>query len=436
MLEPMSVQSPFAAGRNQPVADQRLQDVQPARSFARRRQRRQPKLVQSQLIPQKSRHPAGTPLTRPTQPHGAQPDRHHIAIEDRRKTILGKQRDLFGLPSAFIEDLDRLAPRHSLAVVDLSKIKYLPLNHAAIINAPVFDNRPCAMFLAVLAANLGAQKHDADSRLAHGRARSLVGTTGGCANLGASKPRACRDQTPRKSQKSRPVGEVGIGPSPTCRRQCYRANHGSDGGIGADVRCRQDAKIVARTSAPKTSASKNIISLKVTLRGVKPPVWRRLLVPGTMTLGDLHKAIQAAMGWRDCHLHAFDIGGEQFVDRRSVDDVVDENRPTLNGLLRSSVVRFAYTYDFGDNWEHTIAFEKSEPAVEEQSYPVCIAGKRNCPPEDCGGVWGYEELLAILADPAHPEHAEQIDWTGEEFKPDEFDLERANTVLAARFRKK
>ena len=106
---------------------------------------------------------------------------------------------------------------------------------------------------------------------------------------------------------------------------------------------------MARTSAPKTSANTNIISLKVTLRSVKPPVWRRLLVPGTMTLGDLHTAIQAAMGWHDCHLHAFDIGGEQFGDRRSVDDVADENRPTLNGLLRSSVVRFAYTYDFGDD---------------------------------------------------------------------------------------
>src|ERR1017187_8461775 len=127
--------------------------------------------------------------------------------------------DLFGLPGAFIEDLDRLAPRRSLAVVDLSKIKHLPLNHAAIMNAPVFDNRPCAMFLAVLAANLGAQKHDADSRLAHGRARSLVGTTGGCANLGPSKPRACRDQTPRKSQKSRPVGEVGLWPRRHARHQ-------------------------------------------------------------------------------------------------------------------------------------------------------------------------------------------------------------------------
>ena len=123
---------------------------------------------------------------------------------------------------------------------------------------------------------------------------------------------------------------------------------------------------MARTSAPNTSASKNIISLKVTLRGLKPPVWRRLLVPGTMTLGDLHEAIQVAMGWHDCHLHVFDIGGEQFGDRLASDDVADENRPTLNGLLKSSVVRFVYTYDFGDDWEHTIAFEKSKPAVEGQ----------------------------------------------------------------------
>jgi hypothetical protein len=193
---------------------------------------------------------------------------------------------------------------------------------------------------------------------------------------------------------------------------------------------------MARTSTRKTSASETIISLKVTLRGVKPPVWRRLLLPGAMTLANLHEAIQAAMGWRGYHLHAFDIGGEQFGDRRRVDDVADENRPTLNGLLKSGVVRFVYTYDFGDDWEHTIAFEKSEPALEGQSYPACIAGKRNCPPEDCGGRWGYEELLAILADPAHPEHAERIDWIGEEFDPDEFDLGLANTMLAARFSKK
>ena len=92
---------------------------------------------------------------------------------------------------------------------------------------------------------------------------------------------------------------------------------------------------MAKTNAPKTSTSMNIITLKVTLRGTKPPVWRRLVMPGTMTLGDLHRAIQAAIGWHDGHLHAFDIGGEQYGDRHSVDDVADENRVTLNGLLRS-----------------------------------------------------------------------------------------------------
>src|SRR5271156_364105 len=99
MLEPMPVQSPFAAGRNQLVADQRFQDVQPVRPFARGRQRRKPELVQSQLILQKSGHPAGTPLTRPTQSHLAQSDRHHIAIERRGNTILGKQRNLLGCPA-------------------------------------------------------------------------------------------------------------------------------------------------------------------------------------------------------------------------------------------------------------------------------------------------------------------------------------------------
>ena len=194
---------------------------------------------------------------------------------------------------------------------------------------------------------------------------------------------------------------------------------------------------MAKIPAPRAGASMNIITLKVTLRGTRPPIWRRLVMPGTMTLGDLHQAIQAAMGWHDSHLHAFDHR-RRAVWRSAtvVDDVADENRVTLNGLLRSSVVRFAYTYDFGDNWDHTVAFEKSEAAVEGESYPVCIAGKRNCPPEDCGGVWGYEELLAILADPAHPERAERIDWIGEEFNPNEFDLELANTMLAARLRQK
>src|SRR5712692_2550194 len=98
---------------------------------------------------------------------------------------------------------------------------------------------------------------------------------------------------------------------------------------------------MTKTVEPKRSASKSIVSLKVTLRGTRPPVWRRLLLPGEMTLGDLHQAIQAAMGWHDGHLHAFDIGSRQYGDRHTVDDVADENRLTLNSLLKSGVARFA-----------------------------------------------------------------------------------------------
>jgi hypothetical protein len=193
---------------------------------------------------------------------------------------------------------------------------------------------------------------------------------------------------------------------------------------------------MARTATPKTGAGKTVISLKVTLRGTKPPIWRRLHAPGAMTLGNLHDAIQAAMGWHDCHLHAFDIGGRQYGDRSTLDDVADENRLTLNGVVKSGVARFAYTYDFGDSWEHTVAIEKTLPAVEGRFYPACVAGKRHCPPEDSGGVWGYLDMLAAIADPAHPEHAETLEWLDEDFDPETFDIDTANTILAARFKPK
>lgn len=193
---------------------------------------------------------------------------------------------------------------------------------------------------------------------------------------------------------------------------------------------------MAKTVAPKRSGGKRIVSLKVTLRGTRPPIWRRLLMLGEMTLADLHQAIQATMGWHDDHLHAFDIGGRQYGDRHTADDVADENRLTLNSLLKSGVARFVYTYDFGDNWEHIIVIEKRAPASEVTFYPACVGGKRNCPPEDCGGAWGYQHLLDILADPAHPERAEQIEWIGEQFDPDEFAVEIADAAIAVRFNRK
>jgi hypothetical protein len=184
---------------------------------------------------------------------------------------------------------------------------------------------------------------------------------------------------------------------------------------------------------PKSGVSQKVVSLEVTLRDTKPPVWRRLLVPGETTLADLHRAIQAALGREDCHLHASDIEGRRYGDPRAVDDVADEKRVTLNGLIKSGVARFAYTCDFGGNREHALAIEKSPPAVEALPRPVRTAGKRRCPPEDCGGPWGYRELLEVLADPAHPEHAERCEWLGEDFDPDDFNPEIADATLAARF---
>jgi hypothetical protein len=185
--------------------------------------------------------------------------------------------------------------------------------------------------------------------------------------------------------------------------------------------------------AKTTRQADSIVSLKVALRGIRPPVWRRLLVPGRMTLGGLHHVIQAAMGWDDAHLHAFDIAGREYSNPHDVDGAADEERLTVNGVLRSGVARFTYTYDFGDDWEHAIMIEGKQPPVEGRRYPACVAGRRNCPPEDCGGGWGYQALLAILADPAHPQHQEWAEMIGEGFDPEAFSVAAADARVAARF---
>jgi hypothetical protein len=194
---------------------------------------------------------------------------------------------------------------------------------------------------------------------------------------------------------------------------------------------------MAKTIAPKKPADASVLSLKVTLRDLKPRIWRRILAPASMTLADLHLAIQAAMGWDDAHLHIFRVGGEQYGNPRITDDVVNEQGLTLDRLVKSGVTRFDYNYDFGDDWEHEILIEKRPPASDAATvYPACVAGERNCPPEDCGGIWGYAELLEILANPANPEREERLEWLGDEFDPEAFSVAEANARLAAVFRRK
>ena len=159
LLIPLPVQPPLAAGIDQAIGDQRLQHVQPPCPLPRRRQPWRPEIIQPQLIPHMAGQPAGAPLPRTVQPKTAEPDMHHIAIQCRCLPILGKQRDLSGLLAIFVERIDRPAPRRPLGIVDLAQVQHVSLHRAAAGDTTVLHDAPVAMLLAVLSANLVAQKH-------------------------------------------------------------------------------------------------------------------------------------------------------------------------------------------------------------------------------------------------------------------------------------
>lgn len=182
----------------------------------------------------------------------------------------------------------------------------------------------------------------------------------------------------------------------------------------------------ARSSGPE-----QIYQLKVTLRDTKPPIWRRIQAPADVTLYKLHRIIQVVMGWENYHLYEFEIGQTRYgePDPDWGTDVKSARRFRLGQLIQDESARFAYVYDMGDNWEHDIRVEKILPPDTEQRYPVCLAGKRACPPEDVGGVWGYTEFLEAIKDPTHERHHELLEWVGGRFYPGAFHLEEVNQEL-------
>jgi hypothetical protein len=179
------------------------------------------------------------------------------------------------------------------------------------------------------------------------------------------------------------------------------------------------------------NAPRTIYQLKITIDGIKPPVWRRVLVPATVTLAQLHQIIQEAFGWWDYHLHEFTIDGVRYGtdDGEDWGDPPQDERRSRLGNLAAKGGRIRYTYDFGDNWEHTITVDDVLPAEQGTTYPRCIAGKRSRPPEDVGGTWGYAEFLTAIADPDHPEHEQLIEWSGGDFDPEHCDLVDINASL-------
>jgi len=208
----------------------------------------------------------------------------------------------------------------------------------------------------------------------------------------------------------------------------------------------ETAKPELRSRTPKrkyevrtenSTSEPRIYQLKITLKGIRPPIWRRILVRADTPLDRLHEIFQTVMGWYDCHLHQFVARGKMYgvPDEEFGLPVNDERKFRLDQLVKRPKSKFLYEYDFGDDWQHEVLLEKVMPAEPGCDYPVCLKGKRSCPPEDVGGVWGYGNFLDAVSNKDHPEHEEYLDWAGEAIDPEAFDLEEVNETLRKQYRR-
>ena len=190
-------------------------------------------------------------------------------------------------------------------------------------------------------------------------------------------------------------------------------------------------------SEPELPRSKCAYQIRIVLQETKPEVWRCLQIPGNANLGWLHAVAQVAMGWTNSHLHQFHHRDQLICDpsfglNENEDDppVLDEWKVLVNSLLTKPGQTFLYEYDFGDSWHHLVELEKIiDSGVVLNGKAVCLAGGGACPPEDCGGVSGYDQLLRVMKNPKHPEHKSMKQWLGRPFDPKRFSMEEANRWL-------
>jgi len=174
-----------------------------------------------------------------------------------------------------------------------------------------------------------------------------------------------------------------------------------------------------------------VYQLKVTLEYIKPAIWRRLQVPGDITLGKLHFVLQDALGWENSHLHHFLVGERRIgmVDIDASDDELEDEDTVKLASVAAEKSRFVYEYDFGDGWRHDIVVEKVLPG-ETKPKPLCLEGERACPPEDCGGPPGYMDLVKALKKPTKS-NADLREWLGDGYDPEFFDLASTNAAIRA-----
>lgn len=184
--------------------------------------------------------------------------------------------------------------------------------------------------------------------------------------------------------------------------------------------------------SPQRHSSKSILQLRVTLRDVEPPIWRRLLVSDSTTLTTFHAILQDTMGWENYHLYQFTVAGADYEAPDPEATGRDASQIKLKDLPLKIGSTFEYIYDFGDDWYHDIVLEDRLAVEPDLFYPQCIGGARACPPEDCGGPWRYTEVLEILHNPEHPEFQELTGWIGD-FQPEAFDIRLINRILMLAF---
>lgn len=174
---------------------------------------------------------------------------------------------------------------------------------------------------------------------------------------------------------------------------------------------------------------REIYQIKITLKGIRPPIWRRFLVRSNIKLDEFHEILQIVMGWSNSHLHGFVSGDTVYSEPDpdfDLDEIEDERKVKLASVLTYEGDKLRYDYDFGDNWEHDVVLEKILPFTPKQQLPFCLKGKRACPPEDCGGIWGYQNLLNIISNPEHEDHDEWLEWLPENFDPESFSADNVN----------
>jgi hypothetical protein len=185
---------------------------------------------------------------------------------------------------------------------------------------------------------------------------------------------------------------------------------------------------------------REIYQLKIELKGIRPPIWRRFLASNVMSLEDFHHTLQIVMGWTNSHLHQFIVGNERYgaidpdFDMDWDDSLQDEKKFKLKEILKNEGESIFYEYDFGDGWEHKLTLEKILPFTTGMSLPSCLKGRRGCPPEDVGGPWGYSDFLEKWIDDNNPEHEEIREWVGDHFYPEEFSEVDVNEVLGEAFK--